>query len=308
MILVTGGAGYIGRHICRALGNAKVVALDDLRNTSRSALPPGVALLEEELSKAVVDWDRVEAVIHCAGSSDVAQSVREPGLYWRNNLAAAASFFEGTRGKKVVVSSTAAVYGEPVSLPISEDHLKIPTNPYGHTKLALEQLLRDYGVRLTVLRYFNAAGEDEDHRVETHLVPNVVRAALSGEPVTVYGDGKNVRDYVHVDDLARAHVLALETPGTYNLGSGSGSTVLEVIETARRVTGRKIDVVFQPARPGDPKSLVADISRARRVLGWTPTRTLEDMIASTYEWRRSHPDGYRAPATLQSVGPLSPTA
>lgn len=292
MILVTGGAGYIGRHICRALGKADVTALDDLRNTSRTALPPGVTLREEELSKARVDWTRVEAVIHCAGSSDVAQSVREPGLYWRNNLAAAASFFEGARDKTVVVSSTAAVYGEPASLPIAEDHPKIPTNPYGHTKLALERMLRDYGVRLTVLRYFNAGGEDEDHRVETHLIPNVVRAALSGKPVTVYGDGSNIRDFVHVDDLARAHVLALEVPGTYNLGSGSGWTVLQVIEIARRVTGRKIDVVFEPARPGDPRALVADISRARSCLGWSPTHSLEDMIASTFEWREAHPQGY----------------
>lgn len=305
MILVTGGAGYIGRHICLALGKAEVVALDDLRNTSRAALPPGVSLLQEELSKARIDWARVDAVVHCAGSSDVAQSVREPGLYWRNNLAAAASFFEGARGKTVVVSSTAAVYGEPVSLPIAEDQLKIPTNPYGHTKLALEQMLRDYGVRLTVLRYFNAGGGDEDHRVETHLIPNVVRAALSGEPVTVYGDGSNIRDYVHVDDLARAHVLALEVPGTYNLGSGSGCTVLQVIEVARRVTGRKIDIVFKPARPGDPKALVADISRARRDLGWSPTHTLEEMIASTFEWRKAHPQGYGEQPQLLAAGSLT---
>jgi UDP-glucose 4-epimerase len=292
MILVTGGAGYIGRHICRALGTREVVALDDLRNTSRAALPPGIPLIREELSRASIDWAQVDAVVHCAGSSDVAQSVREPALYWQNNLAAAATFFEGAREKTVVVSSTAAVYGEPLSLPISEDQLKIPTNPYGHTKLALEQMLRDYGVRLTVLRYFNAGGEDEDHRVETHLIPNVVRAALSGDPVTVYGDGSNIRDFVHVDDLARAHVLALETPGTFNLGSGSGWTVLQVIEIARRVTGKTIDTVFKPARPGDPKALVADISRARRVLGWSPTRSLEDMIASTFEWRKAHPHGY----------------
>jgi len=300
-ILVTGGAGYIGRHICRALGKAEVVALDDLRNTSRAALPPGIPLIQEELSQAKVDWTHIDAVINCAGSSDVAQSVREPGLYWRNNLAAAAVFFEGARGKTVVVSSTAAVYGEPVSLPISEDQFKVPTNPYGHTKLALEQLLKDYGTRLTVLRYFNAGGGDEDHRVETHLIPNVIRAALSGEPVTVYGDGSNIRDFVHVDDLARAHVLALDVPGTYNLRSGSGKTVLEVIEIARRVTGRKIDIVFKPARPGDPQSLVADISRARRHLGWSPTRTLEDMIADTLEWRKAHPQGYAAEPPVPAV-------
>ncbi len=292
MILVTGGAGYIGRHICRALGEEQVVALDDLRNTSRAALPHGIPLLQEDLSKAAVDWERVDAVVHCAGSSDVAQSVREPGLYWRNNLSAAASFFEGARGKTVVVSSTAAVYGEPTSLPISEDQLKVPTNPYGHSKLALELMLRDFGVRLTVLRYFNAGGEDEDHPVETHLIPNVVRAALTGEPVTVYGDGSNIRDFVHVDDLARAHVLALEVPGTFNLGSGKGWTVLQVIDVARRVTGKAIGIVFKPARPGDPNALVADITRARRSLGWSPTRSLEQMIDSTFEWRKAHPQGY----------------
>jgi len=304
MIVVTGGAGYIGRHICRALGKADVVVLDDLRNSSRAALPPKVPMIEEELSKAKFDWSAVKAVIHCAGSSDVAQSVRDPGLYWRNNLAAAATFFEGVRGKTVVFSSTAAVYGEPVSLPISEDHLKVPTNPYGHTKLAMEQMLKDYGARLTVLRYFNAGGDDEDHRVETHLIPNVVRAALSGMPMTVFGDGSNIRDFVHVDDLARAHVLALEVPGTYNLGSGSWKTVLEVIEVARRVTGKRIEVVFEPARPGDPKSLVADISRAQRCLGWSPTHSLEDMIASTFEWRKAHPQGYSRLPQLQAAGEL----
>lgn len=304
MILVTGGAGYIGRHICRALGDAQVVALDDLRNTSRAALPPGIPLLQEDLSKASIDWDRVDAVVHCAGSSDVAQSVREPGLYWRNNLAAAASFFEGAKGKTVVVSSTAAVYGEPTSLPISEDQLKVPTNPYGHTKLALEQMLRDFGVRLTVLRYFNAGGEDEDHPVETHLIPNIVRAALTGEPVTVFGDGSNLRDFVHVDDLARAHVLALEVPGTFNLGSGKGWTVLQVIDVARRVTGKAIDIVFKPARPGDPNALVADISRARRSLGWSPTRSLEEMIDSTFEWRKAHPQGYGEQPKLQPAALL----
>lgn len=292
MILVTGGAGYIGRHICRALGKEQVVALDDLRNSSRAALPLAIPLIQEDLSKASIDWERIDAVVHCAGSSDVAQSVREPGLYWRNNLAAAVSFFEGAHGKTVVVSSTAAVYGEPASLPISEDQAKSPTNPYGHTKLALEQMLRDFGVRLTVLRYFNAGGEDEDHPVETHLIPNIVRAALSGEPVTVYGDGSNIRDFVHVDDLAQAHVLALEVPGTFNLGSGKGWTVLQVIEIARRVTGKAIEVVFKPARPGDPNALVADITRARRDLGWSPVRSLEDMIDSTFAWRKAHPWGY----------------
>lgn len=293
MIVVTGGAGYIGRHVCRAFGRKDVVALDDLRNSSRAALGH-VPLIHAELATAEMDWDQVSAVIHCAAYIDVGQSMREPAMYWRNNLAAPAAFFEKARGKDVVFSSTAAVYGEPKSLPISEDHAKNPTNPYGRSKLACEQMLKDYGVRLTVLRYFNAAGDDEDHRVETHLIPNVIRAAIQEEPVRVFGDGSAVRDFVHVDDLARAHVLALGKPGTYNLGSGRGWTVLEVIEVARRVTGKKIDVVFAPPRPGDPRSLVADSTKARRELGWEPTRSLEEMIESTYRWRLAHPQGYGA--------------
>ena len=291
MIVVTGGAGYIGRHICRAFGREDVVALDDLRNSSRAALG-GIPLIRAELATAELDWNQVSAVVHCAAYIDVGQSMREPAMYWQNNLAAPAHFFEKARGKDVVFSSTAAVYGEPEKLPISEDNAKIPTNPYGRSKLATEQMLKDYGVRLTVFRYFNAAGDDEDHRVETHLIPNIVRAAILGEPVRVFGDGSMIRDFVHVDDLARAHVLGLGKPGTYNLGSGRGWTVLEVIEVARRVTGKKIDIVFAPPRPGDPKSLVADSTKARKELGWEPTRSLEEMIDSTYRWRLAHPQGY----------------
>lgn len=289
-ILVTGGAGYIGRHICQALLPRKVVAIDNLSRGLRTPLPFGVPLIKKGIAEAEVSWSEVDAVIHCAGYSNVAESVLEPYLYWKNNVDDAAEFFVGaTTGRKVVVSSTAAVYGEPASLPISEEHVTVPMNPYGHTKLALEHLLEDFGVNLTVLRYFNAAGGDEDHQEETHLIPNVVRAAITGEPVTVYGDGSNVRDYIHVDDLARAHVLALETKGTFNLGSGSGLTVLQVIDVVRWVTGSKIDVVFKPARQGDPKALVADISKARRVLGWAPRHSLEDIIVSAFEWRKKNP-------------------
>ncbi|MBV8878723.1 MAG: UDP-glucose 4-epimerase GalE [Planctomycetaceae bacterium] len=291
MIVVTGGAGYIGRHVCRAFGSRDVVALDDLRGSSRAALG-SIPLIRAELATAEVDWSQVTAVVHCAAYIDVGQSVREPAMYWQNNLGAPAQFFAKARGKDVVFSSTAAVYGEPEKLPIQEDNPKNPTNPYGRSKLATEQMLKDYGVNLTVLRYFNAAGDDEDHRNETHLIPAIVRAAIHGEPLRVFGDGSAIRDFVHVDDLARAHVLALGKPGTYNLGSGHGWTVLEVIEVARRVTGRKIDVNFGPPRPGDPRALVADSTRARRELGWEPTHTLEEMIDSTYRWRLAHPDGY----------------
>lgn len=290
MILITGGAGYVGRSVTRLLGG-RAVALDDLRNGRRAALD-GTPLIEADIASAEIDWTRYEAVVHCAGSIDVAESVRDPALYWWNNVAAAALFFRGASGKPVVFSSSAAVYGEPRRVPIREDDPTEPINPYGHTKLAAEHMLRDLGVRLTALRYFNAAGADEDHRPETHLIPRVVRAALTGNPVPVYGDGSHVRDFVHVEDLARAHLLALERGGTFNLGSGKGTSVREVIETVQRVTGRRIEVRREPPRPGDPKVLVADITRARRDLGWEPRKTLEDIIADTFDWWEKHPDGY----------------
>ncbi len=292
MILITGGAGYVGRHVARALGGRAAI-LDDFRASPRSCAE-GRPVVEADLAQARVDWAAIEAVVHCAGSIQVGESVEKPGLYWWNNVGAAAAFFRSApAGTRVVFSSTAAVYGEPERRPIPEDHPLRPINPYGRTKLACETMLRDLGLALTALRYFNAAGGDEDHRPETHLVPRVVLAALRDEPVPVYGDGSHVRDFVHAEDLARAHLLALERPpGTYNLGSGKGTSVREVIETAERVIGKKIAVRQEPPRPGDPKVLVADISRARRELGWEPRRTLEEIIAGTYEWRKAHPDGH----------------
>jgi UDP-glucose 4-epimerase len=287
MILLTGGAGYVGRNVARVLGR-DVLAVDDLRNSWKGEVP----LLQADLADARVDWSSVDAVIHCAGSMDVAESVREPALYRRNNVEIPRAFLAPARGKPLVFSSTCQVYGEPTILPVPEDHPTAPINPYGESKLAAEAMLRDLGVRLTVLRYFNAAGGDQHHRRETHLIPKVLDAALGGPPVTVHGDGSAIRDYVHVEDIARAHVKALEKPGIYNLGSGRGTSVLEVIETARRVTGRPIDVRFGPPRPGDPKGLVADISRARREFGWEPRLTLTDIVASVWEWRRAHPAEY----------------
>lgn len=290
MILITGGAGYIGRNIARALGR-DVTLLDDFRSGPRAAAS-GWPLIEADLAVARVDWSSIDAVIHCAASIDVAESVRRPDLYWANNVAAPLAFFRQAGRKKVVFSSTAAVYGEPERTPIPEDAPKNPINPYGRSKLACESMLGDLGLDLTILRYFNAAGGDEDHRPETHLIPAIVRAALLDEPVPVYGDGSCVRDFIHIEDLARAHLLALEKPGVYNLGSGRGYTILEVIRTAERVTGRRLRILHEPPRPGDPRVLVADISRARRELGWEPRRSLEEIIDSAYRWRREHPDGY----------------
>lgn len=290
MILVTGGAGYVGRNVARVLGR-DVTAIDDLRNSWRAAAGE-IRLIEQDLASATIDWSTIDAIVHCAGSMDVAESVRNPALYRRNNVEIPRAFFAAARGKPLVFSSTCQVYGEPERLPVPEDHPTRPINPYGESKLAAEGMLRDLGVRLTVLRYFNAAGGDQRHRNETHLIPLVVEAALSGGAVTVHGDGSAIRDYVHVEDVARAHVQALEKPGIYNLGSGRGTSVLEVIETVRRVTGRPIKVRFGPPRPGDPKGLVADISRARRELGWEPRRSLQDIVASVWDWRRAHPAGY----------------
>ena len=290
MILITGGAGYVGRHIGRLIAG-QVTAIDDLRNSSRKALG-GIPLIQEDIGHAKVDWSQFDAIVHCAGSIEVSESVRDPGLFWWNNVGAPSAFFREARGKTLVFSSTAAVYGEPVRVPIDEDHPRVPINPYGRTKLACEILLRDLGLDLTVLRYFNACGGDEDHRPETHLIPNIVRAALRDEPVTVYGDGSCVRDFIHVDDLAEAHLRALEHPGVFNLGSGKGASVREVIEAAGRVIGRTLRIRHEPPRPGDPGVLVADITRARKELGWEPSRTLEEIIDSTWQWRKDHPDGY----------------
>lgn len=292
MIVVTGGAGYVGHHVMRLL-RGRAIAVDDLRNGHRKSLEEH-ELIEADICMArqSFDWKKVDAVIHCAGSIEPRESPQKPWLYWWNNVAAAIAFFKEAAGKPVVFSSSCAVYGEPERQPVSEDSPTVPITPYGATKLAVERMLSDLGVQLTVLRYFNPAGADEDHRSEIHLIPNIIRSILLGISVRVYGDGSNVRDYVHVEDIAEAHVRALECPGIYNLGSGKGWTVLEVIRAAERVTGRKVDVEFLAPRIGDPKVLVADVTRARQVLGWTAKRSLEEMIDSHYRWRREHPLGF----------------
>ncbi len=300
-LLVTGGAGYIGAVVARRLRDAghEVVIVDDLSTGHREAAE-GFDLRvgdcgDRRLIAEVVADGSFGGAIHLAASSQVGESVGNPAAYYRNNLERSLALLDVLREHRVrrlVFSSTAAVYGEPVALPIDEGHPTRPTNPYGETKRALEAALRWYhaahGLAFVSLRYFNAAGATRDgrlgevHTPETHLVPNVLLAARTGEAVPIFGtdyathDGTAVRDYIHVEDLADAHVQALEwlvaTEGgsVFNLGNGAGFSVLQVIEAARRVTGRDIPIRRAPRRPGDPETLVASSERARHELSWSP--------------------------------------
>ncbi len=325
-LLVTGGAGYIGAVTARRLreaGHAPIV-LDDLSGGHREAVS-GLELVVGDFGDRALVTDlmgsrKIEGVLHFAALALVGESVQDPARYYRNNLERSLALLDVLRERAVmrfVLSSTAAVYGEPVALPMDEEHPTRPTNPYGETKLALEKALRwyhaAYGFASVSLRYFNAAGASADgslgevHDPETHLVPNVLRAALTSEPVPVFGtdyatrDGTAVRDYIHVEDLADAHVRALEGlerktgAFAFNLGNGTGFSVLQVIEAARRVTGRPITVRKASRRPGDPETLVASSGRARRELGWSPRfQDLESILETAWKFARAHPLGYRS--------------
>jgi UDP-glucose-4-epimerase GalE len=326
-VLVTGGAGYIGSHTVKELLEAghQVTVIDDLSKGHRQAVLPGVTLVESDLAdphglrRAVPD---TEAVLHFAGRISVAESVEQPGAYWRANVAGPLALLEAMERHGVarfVFSSTCAVYGMPVRSPMDEGHPQDPVNPYGASKGAFERALRDHArrgsIRAVALRYFNAAGNHpdgslgEDHRPEEHLVPRALDAALGrGPALAVHGedydtpDGTCVRDYVHVQDLARAHVLALaalDRPDAgfeaVNLGTGRGHSVREVVAEVERVAGRPVPWRSGPRRPGDPPRLVASIERARGVLGFEPRHTeLGGIIETALRWRRDHPEGYGA--------------
>jgi UDP-glucose 4-epimerase len=324
-VLVTGGAGYIGSVITERLlerGDVPVV-LDNFYQGHRGAIPPGVEIVQADLGELsaleqVFHGGTIEAVVHMAAVSIVGESVRQPVRYYRENVGKLLPLLEAmTRAgcRRMVFSSSAAVYGEPAEVPISEECAARPVNPYGWTKLMGERILADAassgdgsgGLRFVALRYFNVAGatkaSGEMHNPETHLIPRVLEAASGERPhVELYGtdyptpDGTCIRDYIHVVDLAEAHLLALDrtrtASGVYNLGNNRGYSVREVIETAARVTGRKIPVVNHPRRPGDPPQLVASQRKATEELGWRPRRGLDEMIGSAWEWRRQHPQGY----------------
>jgi UDP-glucose-4-epimerase GalE len=324
-VLVTGGAGYIGSHAVRELRDAghAVTVLDNLSYGHREAVPGDVPLIDADLADAGAlrrGLEGADAVIHFAGLLSVAESVRDPASYYRVNVVKGLALLDAMTAagvRRIVFSSTCAVYGVPVRVPIDEDHPQDPINSYGATKRAFERALIDFAraglLRAVALRYFNAAGchpdgsLGEDHDPEVHLIPLAVDAALDRGPgLRIHGDdydtpdGTCVRDYIHVQDLARAHVAALSLEGgdsfqAFNLGTGRGRSVREVVTAVERVTGRPVKVTTGPRRPGDPPALVAQPDRVRAALGFAPQwHDLEAIVETTARWRRDHPQGYGA--------------
>lgn len=324
-VLVTGAAGYIGSHAIRAVQEAghQAVALDNLCHGHRAALPSSVPFYEVDIGDPsrvmeILSRHRIDAVMHFAAFIEVGESVVDPHKYYYNNCAQSLALFDAMRRagvKRVVFSSTAAVYGVPTAVPIHETQIIAPINPYGRSKAMTESVLADfaqaYEFGYVSLRYFNVAGARPDgsigeaHKHETHLIPRVLDVALGkAEEVTIYGtdydtpDGTCIRDYVHVEDLAAAHVLALNAieprrGKVYNLGSENGFSVREVIETCRTIADHPIPAVEKTRRPGDPAMLVADSAAARGELGWQPRYPdLKTIVSHAWQWHRTHPKGY----------------
>jgi UDP-glucose 4-epimerase len=325
-VLVTGGAGYIGSHAVRELREAghQVTVLDDLSQGHRESVPSDVPMVRADLGDAAAVERAAagaDAVMHFAGRLSVAESVADPFPYYSNNVAKGLvllAVMEAQGVRRIVFSSTCATYGNPVKVPMDEDHPQAPINPYGTTKRAFENALADHAragrLRAVALRYFNAAGCHADgslgehHDPEEHLIPRAIDAALGRTGgLTIHGedydtpDGTCIRDYIHVQDLARAHVLALEAMDegepfrVYNLGTGTGASVREVVKTVERVTGRRVPARVGPRRPGDPPRLVASAERAARQLGFRPVHSrLDDIVATAFRWREAHPRGYES--------------
>ena len=323
-ILVVGGCGYIGSHMVRMLRDhgMRPVVVDNLVTGHPDAVHAAELrrgeIGDREFMRAVLREARPDCVMHFAAASLVGESTRDPGKYWRNNLVQTLDLVDAMREagvRQFIFSSTAAVFGNPVETPITETHPRCPINPYGHSKLAVEYLLQDYdqahGLRSVSLRYFNAAGAQPDgslgerHDPETHLIPLVLQVASGRRPLIArYGchhatpDGSCIRDYIHVQDLCTAHLLALRhlqaggASDCFNLGNGRGHSVNEVIAAARRITGHPIPLRDDPPREGDPPVLVADASRARRELGWSPRYPdLDSILTHAWQWERQrhHP-------------------
>ncbi|MGQ9896217.1 MAG: UDP-glucose 4-epimerase GalE [Acidobacteriota bacterium] len=333
-ILVTGGAGYIGSVTVEHLQRAKrpVVILDNLSRGHRAAVPATTPLYvgnigDRDLVRHIIREQNITACIHFAALALVSESVTNPAHYYDNNVRQCQALLDTLQEANIrhfVFSSTCATYGLPQTIPIAESHPQQPITPYGWSKLFVERILADYdrayGLRFVALRYFNAAGatvsHGEDHEPETHLIPNVLRVANGqAEAVEVYGhdyptpDGTAIRDYIHVSDLATAHIAALDAlldgqPSVFlNLGTGQGHSVLEVIETARRVTGHCIPIHICARRPGDPPQLVATPRAAQSYLHWQPAHSdLENIIRSAWQWHSRHPKGYpKEPALTANV-------
>ncbi|MBI5774036.1 MAG: UDP-glucose 4-epimerase GalE [Verrucomicrobia bacterium] len=319
-VLVTGGAGYIGSVCVEELLGAghAVTVLDNLSEGHRAAVDARANfvhgdLADRELVQRAVRAAKTEAVIHFAAHALVGESMTNPGKYFRNNVASGLNLLDAAVEagvKKFVFSSTCATYGVPERVPMTEDLPQRPVNPYGESKLMFEKLLRWYeelhGLEFVAFRYFNAAGASEKfgehHRVETHLIPNVLRVALGQKPhCEIFGtdyptpDGTCIRDYIHIADLAQAHILALAPGrrGFFNLGNGAGYSVREVVAACEKISGQKISALERPRRPGDPPRLVAAAAKAARELGWRPKfPKLEDIVATAWAWHRRHPQGY----------------
>lgn len=324
-ILVTGGAGYIGSHtVAELLDQGKdVVVIDNLQSGHRGALLGGKLyegdLRDKELLAKLFAENEIEAVIHFAANSLVGESMKDPVKYYDNNVYGTLCLLEAMNAanvRKIVFSSTAATYGEPEKVPIEETDITNPTNVYGETKLMMERMMAWFdkvlGIKYVALRYFNAAGAHEsgkigeDHNPESHLIPLILQTALGQRPsISVFGDDYNtpdgtcVRDYIHVGDLADAHLRAVDyllgggDSDVFNLGNGQGFSVKEVIAKVKEVTGRDFPVVVSPRRDGDPAVLIASSDKARSVLGWKPSRqNLDDIIRSAWQWHLNHPDGY----------------
>mgnify|MGYP001347246015 CR=1 FL=1 len=326
-ILVLGGAGYIGSHMVYRLMEKgyEVCVIDNLQTGHRKAVHPDAKfyvgdLRNRDFVKQVLKKEKIEGVIHFAANSLVGESMIDPLKYYDNNVYGTQILLEAMKEsgiRHIVFSSTAATYGEPDEIPLTETSRTDPTNTYGETKLAMEKMMkwceRAFGLKYVALRYFNVAGArptgeiGEDHRPETHLIPIVLQTALGKrEAITIYGDdyptkdGTCIRDYIHVEDLVDAHLLALDylrdggKSDIFNLGSNHGFSVKEIIEMAKRVTGKDIPAKVGDRRPGDPSVLIASSEKAKRILGWKPERThIETIILDAWNWHSKHPDGFQ---------------